>query len=83
MPWFGSLVTSLPQLGSRYNCRPVHVGFVVGKLTQALLFLQAIKFSLISIIPPTLHTQSLTYHTCYTSLLADSIITPLALELDI
>ena len=74
MPRFRSLVTSLPQWGSRYNYRPAHVGFVVGKLTQALTSLQAIKFSPTSIIPPSLHTQSLIYHTCYTSLETDSII---------
>jgi hypothetical protein len=45
------------NVGARVHIRPVHVRFVVDKVTLGLVFLRLLRFSLVSIIPPMLHTH--------------------------
>jgi hypothetical protein len=47
---------------ARLYLRLLGVGFVVDKVTVEQVFLRVQRFSLVSIIPPTLHINSFNYH---------------------
>jgi hypothetical protein len=53
VPWLAKCVTHLSLQRPRFNPRPIHVGFMMGKM--------AIAFST-SIIQPVLHAHSFIYH---------------------
>ena len=60
------LITSLLTEGSRLRFRPVHVGFVMGKMALGLQhFLLLLRVSPISIIKPTVYTHSFIYSWSY------------------
>ena len=40
-----------------YNVRPVHVGFLVGRVALGQVFVEVLWFSPVSVIPPMLHTH--------------------------
>jgi hypothetical protein len=54
---------SLQRVG--YDLRPVHVGFVVDKLTLGKVFLPELRFSLVFTILPTCHIRSFICHRRY------------------
>jgi len=53
VPWFR---------GPRFNPRPVQKRLVVDTVVVRQVFLQVLQFSLVSIMPPMLHTHSFIEH---------------------
>lgn len=68
MPGFKRLVADLSVWRPRFDPRPVHVRTVLVKVALGQVY------SLISIIPPTTHTHSFTYHLYYITLASNSNI---------
>jgi hypothetical protein len=54
VPWLRSLVTSLSPQRAGFAPGSIHVGFVVDKVALGQVFLRVLRFSLVSIIPPSL-----------------------------
>jgi hypothetical protein len=67
VPWLRRLpVSHHGDLG--FNPRPVHVGFVVDKVAMGQVFLQVLRYSPVSIVPPLLHIPSLSTNNEYITL---------------
>jgi len=60
-PWLRQLVANLSLQMPRFKPTPVHVGLLVDKVALGHVYLQVLKFSFVHIIPPMLHTHSLTH----------------------
>jgi hypothetical protein len=54
-----TVVTRLSSQQSRFDSRPVHVGFVLDKMALGEDFLTELQFSPVSITTPTHHTHLL------------------------
>jgi hypothetical protein len=54
--------------------RPVHVGFVVGKVALEYFLLRVLQIFPVSMIPPMLTTHSFIYHRLYVILATDSVL---------
>jgi len=54
-------VTCLLVQWPKFSPRPVHMGFVVGRVALGQDFLWVLLLSLVSTIPPLLHTHSFSY----------------------
>jgi hypothetical protein len=57
VPWLRRLAAGLSQRKTGFDPRPVHVRFVVNKVTLKEDFLPVLLFAPVSIILPMLHTQ--------------------------
>jgi hypothetical protein len=64
MPWLMWTAASLSQQKPKFNPTLLYFGFIAERLTQWQVFLPALQFSLVSIIPPLLHSHSFSYHRC-------------------
>lgn len=51
------LVADLSPWTSAFDPRPIHVGFMVGKMAMGKVSFRALLLFLVSIIPPILHTH--------------------------
>jgi hypothetical protein len=60
LPWFRWTVTALSPQRPGLEPRPVHGRFVPDKVALRQVFLRVLSFSLVTIIPPILHTHSFT-----------------------
>jgi hypothetical protein len=56
VPWLRLLVVSLSPNRPGFAPGSVHVGFVVDRVALGQVLLQVLRFSLVSIIPPSLAT---------------------------
>ena len=64
-----------PHVGGPYfDPRSVVVRFIVEEVTLGQVSNPILQCSAVSIIPPTLHTQQLTYHRYYIILATDNIV---------
>ena len=59
---FRLIVAKPTRRRQRFSARPVHQNFVVDKVALWQGFLQVLRFSPITIIPPLLHIHSFTHH---------------------
>jgi hypothetical protein len=57
LPSLRRLVAGFSPCRPVFDPRPINVRFVVDKITMGQVFLQVLRFSPVSIIPPTLHTN--------------------------
>jgi hypothetical protein len=62
VPWLRRLGASRSPWRRGFDCRRVHVRFMVDTVALEDIFLQELQFSSVGLIPPTLHTCSLIYH---------------------
>jgi hypothetical protein len=53
-----AVVVTLLLQGPRFGSRTVHVGFVMDEMALGQVFLRAVPFYLVSIIPPMLQIHS-------------------------
>jgi len=68
------LITGLIHKKPRFNVRPVHMRFLVGRVALGQVFVEVFWFSLVSIIPSMLHTHVwFIYHWCHIILSIDSL----------
>jgi len=63
--WLGWVVANLSLQRHRFDPRPVHVGYIVGRVAVGQFSLCLLQFSPVRIIPPMLQTHSFTYHPHY------------------
>jgi hypothetical protein len=69
-----AVVADLSPLRPGLHTRPVHVGFVVGKVAQMQVFLRALPFSSVSVILPVFHKNSFIYHGRYMNLAIRNVV---------
>jgi hypothetical protein len=74
IPYLRRLLAYLSPRTSGFYPRPVHVRFVVDKLTSGQVLLPALLFSFASVIPPVLHSRSFVSHQLFIILTNDRIV---------
>ena len=74
VPWLSWLVAGFSPGRPGFNPRPVRVGFGMGEVVLGRIFLRAVLFYSVSIIPPVLCTRSFIDHRPYTFLAVDSTV---------
>ena len=76
--WLRRLVSSLTHRRMGFDNRSVCLRFVVQKVSLSKVSLPVLLSSPVSIIPPTLHTHSFTYHPHYIMFLSQHFCSPVS-----
>jgi hypothetical protein len=72
--WLRRLVVGLSPRRHGFNARPLHVGFMVDKVTLGVVSVPVLPFSFVTIILPMLHTHLFVGHQRYIILAVDIVV---------